>query len=126
MTAALILLMRYYARAFPPAGGSPRGHGELFNWLVRARDGYFAMPPLKFEATTFGLTLLCGLFVMPALIYLAGSAILKPYANGGLLALYLDFGKGLIEFRPSCWIVLLGPFGFLSLFRIFRFLIRKI
>ena len=47
---------------------------ELFNWLVRARDGYFAMPPLKFEATTFGLTVLIGLLVMPALIYLAGTS----------------------------------------------------
>lgn len=102
------------------------GLAELFNWLVRARDGYFAMPPFKFEATTLGLAVLFGLLVMPALIYLAGSTILKPYANGGLLALYRDFGKGLIELRPSCWIVLLGPLGFLTLFRIFRFLIRKI
>ncbi len=99
---------------------------ELFNWLIRARDGYFAMPPLKFEATTLGLTLLVGLLVMPALIYLAGIAVLKPYANGGLFALYQDFVKGLVELRPSCWIVLLGPFGFLSLFRIFRFVLRKI
>jgi len=102
------------------------GLAELFNWLVRARDGYFAMPPLKFEATTFGLTVLIGLLVMPALIYLAGTSVLMPYANGGLFALYFDFGKGLVELRPSCWIVLLGPFGFLTLFRLFRFLARKI
>jgi hypothetical protein len=102
------------------------GLAELVNWLVRARDGYFALPPLKFEATTFGLSLLAGLLVMPALIYLVGSAVLKPYANGGLFALYYDFLKGLVELRPSCWIVLLGPFGFLSLFRIFRYILRKI
>lgn len=98
----------------------------MSNWMVRARDGYFAMPPLKFEATTFGLTLLVGLIVMPALIYLVGTAVLKPYANGGLFALYGDFLKGLVEPRPSCWIVLLGPFVFLTLFRIFRFVLRKI
>ena len=126
MTAALILFMRYYARAFPPVGGSPRGHGELFNWLVRARDGYFAMPPLKFEATTFGLTVLIGLLVMPALIYVAGTSVLMPYANGGLFSLYFDFLKGLVALRPSCWIVLLGPFGFLTLIRFFRFLTRKL
>ncbi len=98
----------------------------MFNWLVRARDGYFAMPPLKFEATTLGLALLVGLLVMPAMIYLVGTAVLKPYANGGLFALYGDFLKGLVELRPSCWIVVLGPFGFLTLFRLFRFVLRKI
>jgi hypothetical protein len=70
--------------------------------------------------------LLVGLLVMPALIYLVGSAVLKPYANGGLFALYSDFVKGLVELRPSCWIVLLGPFVFLTLFRAFRLVLRKI
>jgi hypothetical protein len=106
--------------------GVQGGLADLFNWLIRARDGYFAMPPLKFEASTLGISVLFGLLVMPALIYLAGSTILQAYANGGLLALYFDFGKGLIDLRPSCWIVLLGPFGFLTLFRVFRFLLRKI
>jgi hypothetical protein len=53
---------------------------------------------------------------MPALIYLVGFYILKPYVNGSLFALYFDFFKGLIELRPSCWTVILGPFVFLSLY----------
>ena len=51
---------------------------------------------------------------MPALIYLPGYYVLKPYDNGGLFALYFDFYKGLVELRPSCWIVLAGPFVFLT------------
>ncbi|MEO8016301.1 MAG: hypothetical protein ABI769_00670, partial [Pseudomonadota bacterium] len=85
----------------------------LFNWFVRARDYYFALPRFKFEAMTLGLAVLVGLIVMPALIYVPGYYILKPYANGGLFALYFDFYKGLVEPRQSCWIAMLGPFIFL-------------
>jgi hypothetical protein len=98
----------------------------LFNWLVRARDWYFALPRLKFEAMTFGLAVLVGLIVMPVLIYLAGTVALKDYANGGVFALYLDYFKGLFRPQPSYWVVLAGPFAFLILFRAFRWILRKI
>jgi len=75
---------------------------------------------------TLGLALLFGLVVMPALIYLPGFYVLKPYANGGVFALYGDFYKGLVELRQSCWIAALGPFVFLSLLRIFRLILRKL
>ena len=98
----------------------------MFNWLVRARDYYFSLPRFKFEAMTLGLALLFGLLVMPALIYLPGFYILKPYANGGLSALYFDFLKGLIQFRPSFWVTVIGPFVFLSVARVFLLILRKI
>ena len=98
----------------------------MFNWFARAHAWYFSLPRLQFEAMTLGLALLFGLVVMPALIYLPGFYVLKPYANGGLFALYFDFIKRLIELRPSCWIALIGPFAFLSLFRIFRLILRKL
>jgi len=75
---------------------------------------------------TLGLALLFGLVVMPALIYLPGFYVLRPYANGGLFALYGDYFKGLVELRQSCWIAVLGPFVFLSLLRIFRDILRKL
>ena len=75
---------------------------------------------------TLGLALLFGLLVMPALIYVAGYFVLKPYANGGLIALYIDYFKGLFQLRPSCWIALAGPLVFLSLFRMFRLILRKL
>ena len=63
---------------------------------------------------------------MPPLIYLPGTYVLKAYANGGVTALYFDFFKGLVELRPSCWVALAGPFVFLSLFRVFRLILRKL
>ena len=98
----------------------------MFNWFVRAHAYYFSLPRLQFEAMTLGLALAVGLLVMPALIYLPGFYLLKPYANGGLFALYVDFFKGLIHLLPSCWVVLAGPFVFLTLFRTFRFVLRKL
>ena len=98
----------------------------MFNWFSRARAYYFSQPRLNFEAMTLGLALLFGLLVMPALIYLPGYYVLKPYANGGIFALYLDVYKGLVELRPSCWVMVFGPFLFLTLFRIFRFILRKL
>jgi hypothetical protein len=98
----------------------------LLNWFGRAHAYYFSLPRFKFEATTLGLALLFALLVLPPLIYLPGVYILKPYHNGGVFALYVDFFKGLVELRPSCWIALAGPFVFLSLFRIFRFILRKL
>jgi hypothetical protein len=98
----------------------------LFNWFVRARDYYFSLTRPKFEALTLGLALLVGLLVMPVLIYVAGRYALREYANGGVFALFFDFYKGLFELRPSCWIVVAGPFVFLTLFRLFRLVLRKI
>jgi len=118
--------MRYYARAFPPSGGTTGAWAKLFNWFARAHAWYFSLPRLQFEAMTLGLALLFGLVVMPALIYLPGFYVLKPYANGGVFALYGDFYKGLVELRQSCWIAALGPFVFLSLLRIFRLILRKL
>jgi len=109
----------------PPAGHLRSG-AKLFNWFVRAHAYYYSLPRLQFEAMTLGLALAFGLLLMPALIYLPGYFVLKPYANGGLFALYFDFIKGLFQLRPSCWIALLGPFAFLSLFRIFRLILRKL
>ena len=98
----------------------------MFTWFTRAHQWYFSQPALIFEAVTFGFTLLFGLAVMPAMIYGVGVLILEAYANGGLLAFYGDFLKTLVDLRPSGWIVLLGPFVFLTLFRIFRLILRKL
>jgi hypothetical protein len=118
--------MRYYARAFPPAGETTGMMATLFNWFGRAHAYSLSLPRFQFEAMTLGLMLLFGLVVLPPLIYLPGFYILKPYANGGVFALYVDFFKGLVELRPSCWVALAGPFVFLTLFRIFRFILRKL
>jgi hypothetical protein len=99
---------------------------KLFNWFVRGRAWYFALPRFKFEATTLGLELLFGLLLMPALIFVAGYFMLKPYANGGLFSFYFDFFKGLFELRPAFWSIVAGPPVFVSLFRAFRWILRKL
>jgi hypothetical protein len=102
------------------------GLADLFTWFVRARDWYFALPRFKFEAMTLGLAVLAGLIVMPVLIYLAGRIALKEYIHGSVFALYWDFFKGLFQLRTSYWLVLAGPFVFLTLFRVFRWILRKL
>jgi hypothetical protein len=113
----------------PPFGGDGPDTGvefNLFTWFTRARAWYFSQPALPFEAVTFGLAMLVGLLLMPALIYLAGRYTLDTYANGGVFSLYADFFRGLFEPRSSNWVVVLGPFVLLSVFRAFRLILRKI
>jgi hypothetical protein len=98
----------------------------LFNWFFRGRDWYFALPRFKFEAMTLGLAVLFGLLAMPGLIYLAGHFTLKDYAHGGVLSMYADCFKGLFEPRPSFWLLVAGPFVFVSVFRLFRAILRKL
>ena len=106
--------------------GVLEGLADLFTWFVRARDWYFALPRLQFEAMTFGVAVLAGLLIMPVLIYLAGLVVLKPYANGGVFSLYYDWFAGLFGGHSSFWIVVIGPLAFLTLFRLCRALLRKL
>jgi hypothetical protein len=105
--------------------GVLEGPADLFNWFVRARAWYLALPRFQFEAMTFGVAVLFGLLVMPALIYLAGLIALQAYANGGVLSLYYDWFAGLFGGHSSFWIVVAGPFVFLSLVRACRRVMRK-
>ena len=105
----------------------------MFTWFERARGYYFSLSRPKFEAMTLGLTLLVGLIVMPALIYVVGRYTLGAYshgtlyeANSNVFTLFFDFYKGLFEPRPSCWVVVIGPFVFLSFVRICRLILRKV
>ncbi len=109
-----------------PGACFPGVEVTLFTWFSRARAWYFSQPTLSFEAVTLGLAVLVGLLVMPALIYLAGRFTLDAYANGGVFSLYGDFFKGLFEPRASCWVVVAGPFVFLTLFRLMRLARRKL
>lgn len=98
----------------------------MFNWFTRARAWYVSQPAPIFEAVTLGFAILVGVLVMPALIFLAGNIALDDYANGGLFSLYGDFFRGLFEPRGSFWLVVIGPFVFLTLFRLFRLILRKL
>lgn len=106
--------------------GVLEGLADLFNWFVRARAWYLALPRIQFEAVTFGLAVLFGLVVMPVLIYLAGMVALQPYAHGNVFALYGDWFSGLFGQHSSFWIVVAGPVAFLTFFRLARWIVRKL
>ena len=77
------------------------------------------------ELLLLALAVLAGLLVMPPIIWLLGRATLGSYANGGPLALWIDFFRGLARGELPFWLVLIGPFLFLSLGRAAALIWRK-
>ena len=80
---------------------------------------------LRHELLAFGLCLAIGLIVMPALIWIVGSAKLGPYAGGGLSALWRDYFLALLKGSLAYWLVALGPYAGLWLLRGARFGLRQ-
>jgi len=70
------------------------------------------------EARILLWSLAAGAFAAPPLIWLTGRALLGPYANGGLFALWGDFAQQIVAGSLAAWIVLLGPFVLLSAARL--------
>src|ERR1700694_6073979 len=82
--------------------------------LAHLRDTYGALPRPRRELVIFGVALLCGLIVMPFLIWFARSRVLGPYTHGqnahaGPFALGADFFSGLAHGSGVFWGVALGP-----------------
>src|ERR1700674_2045042 len=91
--------------------------------LEQPRDTYGALPRPRRELVFFGLALLCGLIVMPFLIWFAGSRVLGPYTHGQTahaapFALLADFFSGLMHGSGVFWAVALGPAVLLLLLRL--------
>ena len=65
---------------------------------------------LRFELIFASLGLAFGLFLLPALIYQVGAALLGAYGeNAGLSTFYVDFYGDLAEGAGRAWILALGP-----------------
>ena len=99
--------------------------------LAHLRDTYGTLPRAQRELVIFGLALLCGLIVMPFLIWFAGSRVLGPYTHGqnahaGPFALAADFFLGLVHGSAVFWAVALGPAVLLLLIRLFVALVRAL
>jgi hypothetical protein len=62
---------------------------------------------------------------MPVLIWLVGEAVLGPYEGGSPFALLMDFFFGLRNGSPVYWSVVLGPYVFVLILRLFWFYIRR-
>ena len=98
--------------------------------LMRARQQFEELPRKQRDGILAIVALAAGLFVMPFLIWAAGSRVLGPYthgedANAGPWALFADYVVGLAHGSAVFWVVALGPLALLLLVRAFRALLRR-
>ena len=86
---------------------------------------------MRRELLLYLAALLCGIVLMPFLIWLVGNRMLGPYTHGqnlhaGAFALFGDFILGLLHGSAVFWAVALGPAAMLLLvrgfLRLYRFL----
>lgn len=82
-------------------------------------------PRLRFELIFGGCALLAGLFVMPIFIYLTGVLMLGPYEAGGFGAFLKQIFVGLGQGSVPIWLMVLGPYVILNLFRATLLVHRK-
>jgi hypothetical protein len=67
-----------------------------------------------------GAALFTGFVVLPALIYFAGSALLGPFEGASLGTSFRSIYQGLGDGSIAAWIVVLGPYALLLLFKALR------
>lgn len=73
---------------------------------------------LRFEVIFASLWLAFGLFVLPALIFWVGAALLGAYGeNAGLSTFYVDFFGDLADSSGRAWTIALGPLVLIYLLR---------
>jgi hypothetical protein len=88
-------------------------------------------PWLRRELIVLGVALLCGLLLMPFLIWYAGNRVLGPYTHaqnphGGPSALLQDYFDGLLHGSGVFWAVALGPLLLVLLLRLIVWVVRAI
>lgn len=67
-----------------------------------------------------GIALVCGLGLLPPLIYLAGTAALGAYEGVGIGTIYRSVFKGMADGSLAAWSVVLGPYALFLLFQLLR------
>ena len=73
---------------------------------------------LRFELIFASLWLAFGLFLLPALIFWVGNALLGAYGeNAGLSRFYIDFYGDLADASGRAWTIALGPLLLIYLLR---------
>ena len=118
----------------PPAMSStpPSPRAAAAERPTRLRENEHAVPPrVRRELLIYGVALVCGLLVMPFLIWFAGKAVLGPYGHGqnpqaGPFALFGDYYVGLFHGSAVFWAVALGPAVLVLLGRLFVALVRSL
>ena len=92
--------------------------------LLNVWKRYRSSRGLRRELWALAICLTLGLLGLPVLIWLVGSWKLGPYANGGLAAFWRDDLGALSKGSIAFWLVALGPYAALWLFRGVRFAFR--
>jgi hypothetical protein len=81
---------------------------------------------LRFESLLLGIALIAGLLIMPICIYVTGVLMLGPNEGGGfgafLQSIFVGLGRGSIP----VWLMVLGPYALLNLFRATLLLHRRL
>jgi hypothetical protein len=73
---------------------------------------------MRFELIFASLWLAFGLFVLPAVIYAVGSALMGPYGEDqGVGSFYANFFRDLAEPSGRTWTIALGPLVLISAMR---------
>lgn len=73
---------------------------------------------VRFELIFASLWLAFGLFLLPALVFGVGGALLGPYGeNAGLSTFYIDFFGDLADGSGRAWSIALGPLLLISVLR---------
>ena len=93
----------------------------------RPAEQGWAWQRLKTEAFLLLVLLALGMWLVPALIFLAGSRILGPYGDiDTLAAFYIDLFGSLLAGRGIVWLLVGSLYLFLSLIRLLTGLWRVI
>jgi hypothetical protein len=72
------------------------------------------------EVWLTGFALIVGFLVMPALIFFVGTSTLGRYEGASLKGQFESLYDGLRSGSAASWIVFLGPYALLLLFRLLR------
>ncbi len=100
------------------------------DYVVEEPRGWRGLSRLQRELIILAAELLCGLVLVPLLIWVAGNRVLGGYTHGtnqhaGPADLLEDFITGLGHGLSVFWVVALGPAILVTLLRAFAHLLRS-
>ncbi|MBS0578016.1 MAG: hypothetical protein JSR36_01995 [Proteobacteria bacterium] len=103
---------------------------EDSEYMVEEPRGWRGLSRLQREMIYLGAELLCGVLVVPLLIWVVGNRILGGYVHGssqhaGAAALLGDFFTGLGNGSSVFWLVALGPAILVTVVRALVYLLRS-
>lgn len=77
------------------------------------------------ELVVILIALVCGVVILPPIVFLVGSRTLGAYAGGDIRGFMENFFKGLAQGGPSFWAVALGPYVLTVLLRVLIPFVRR-